>query len=95
MTEGQVPKLFSAFELNAKAAKPATEAVKKLLGVDPDGDVSVDETLICGIECRVGGVNIGWSAAGWLDILSREVEDALDRQTETPAVDSKKAEAKK
>jgi F-type H+-transporting ATPase subunit b len=75
--DGSALQIHTAFEHDDERVERLIEEVRAIVGDEPELAVSADPQLICGLEVRAAGRAVGWSIAGYLDELTREVARAL------------------
>lgn len=75
--EGSPAVITTAFEPSDDARDEATAAVREALGREVDPSFEVDPDLRLGVALRIGGLEIGWSAQGWVDELEATFDDVV------------------
>ena len=75
--EGSSAVIATAFEPSDDARREATAAVREALDREVDPSFEVDPDLRMGVALRIGGLEVGWSAQGWLDELEATFDDVV------------------
>jgi len=75
--EGSPAVIATAFEPSEEAREEATAAVREALDRDVDPSFEVDPELRMGVALRIGGLEVGWSAQGWVDELESTFDDVV------------------
>ncbi|MDZ7706347.1 MAG: hypothetical protein U5J97_00380 [Trueperaceae bacterium] len=75
--EGSPAVIATAFEASDEARAEATAAVREALDRSVDPSFEVDPDLRMGVALRIGGLEIGWSAQGWVDELEATFDDVV------------------
>lgn len=74
---GEAITVATSFEIPEQKVQAVREAIQLISGADPQPEFVLSKDILCGIELRVKGYNIGWNVDAYLRSLEEEFERVL------------------
>lgn len=81
LSDGQPLTVRSAFALSEEGREKIARASREVLGAEPK-TFEIEAGMIAGVALEVGGREISWSVADYLQQMRREFDRALEQRTE-------------